>query len=264
VYDYFETIGKEIRYVWKREWSFGKALFLAIRYLPFIDLSFYVYLELTTVQSGLSCSLALYWFIPSIFLAFLLADAVVALRTWAIWERNKVLCVVLIVAWIVVLVVTSIDQAQGFTSNTYAPPFPGIAGCVWISTYPQELQRSYITYAGYQTLVFIATIVRGIDHWRASPAKLLTILYKDAFLASFFLFSLAIVNIVLLQTSPILSYGLSAVYRAMSAILPARIILNLREAALNLNGWDVTTRQLSTTPGRSVTTAPEEVELEER
>ncbi|KZT57322.1 hypothetical protein CALCODRAFT_286579 [Calocera cornea HHB12733] len=71
----------------------------------------------------------------------------------------------------------------------------------------------------------------------------MSILYRDAFITSSALFFLAILNIITLKVSPNWSYGLTSLYRAMNAILPEHIILNLRETAMGgtIDGWDVMT-----------------------
>lgn len=121
--------------MWHARWTPGKVLFCFIRYLPLIDLPMAVYstsntalhsieMGMLTLRSAVlassseysSCSVTVRWytcrlplpvvkvrwaytpFVVSAFLAALTAEAVVSLRTWAIWDHPRSLAVFLIVS----------------------------------------------------------------------------------------------------------------------------------------------------------------------
>ncbi|KAF9012072.1 hypothetical protein BDQ17DRAFT_1233336, partial [Cyathus striatus] len=39
LYEYFITLDLEIKYIWNARWTYIKIIYLATRYLPFIDTS---------------------------------------------------------------------------------------------------------------------------------------------------------------------------------------------------------------------------------
>jgi len=43
VYDYMFTLDSELLLIWSSRWNLVKALFLLIRYMPFIDMVFSIY-----------------------------------------------------------------------------------------------------------------------------------------------------------------------------------------------------------------------------
>ncbi|KZT57320.1 hypothetical protein CALCODRAFT_286513 [Calocera cornea HHB12733] len=244
-YDYFLTVDQERKYVWNTKWTPGTVLFLVIRYLPFIDLPLIIYDQSNLGASQAVCTAILWWYQFSCIVAIALTDSVIALRTWAIWGRSLTCGVLLILLFLGATASSVYYQVVALKEEQYFPTPPGfdLPGCIFFSVDATSLTNMYTIYAVYESLIFAATLVRGVGHLRHSPAKLMSILYRDAFLSSSCLFVIAILNIVMLKVSPPWSYGLTSLYRAMNAILPERIIINLRETTMgiNINGWDVMT-----------------------
>ncbi|KZP01280.1 hypothetical protein CALVIDRAFT_594776 [Calocera viscosa TUFC12733] len=244
-YDYVLTVDKERKYIWNAKWSPGTVLFLVIRYLPFIDLPMIIYDQSNLGASQTVCTVIIWWYQFSCIVAIALTDCVIGLRTWAIWGRS-IACGVLVSALFIGATASSVYyQVLALKEENYYPTPPGLdlPGCIFFSVDATSLTNMYTVYAVYESLIFAATLIRGVGHLRNSPAKLMSILYRDAFLSSACLFVIAILNIVMLKVSPPWSYGLTSLYRAMNAILPERIIINLRETTMgvNVNGWDVMT-----------------------
>ncbi|KZP01271.1 hypothetical protein CALVIDRAFT_594768 [Calocera viscosa TUFC12733] len=267
-YDHFLTFEKERKFIWGTMCTPGTVLFIAIRYLPFIDLSFLIYNQSNlNVQEG-TCPAVISWYqfssVSSI-IAVVLTDWVIGLRTWAIWGRSNICAALVAAAWIGATAGSLYFQVTALQGVPLvpAPPGSGLPGCILYSD-PDTLTKIFTIYAVYETgqsqhtsvsvspiplansftaLIFTATLVRGVGHLRYTPAKLMSVLYRDAFITSATLFLLAILILVTLKVSSNWSFGLTSLYRAMNAILPERIILNLRETATGgtINGWDVMT-----------------------
>ncbi|KZO89618.1 hypothetical protein CALVIDRAFT_603540 [Calocera viscosa TUFC12733] len=239
-YDYFLTFEKERRFIWGAAWTPGTVLFIAIRYLPFIDLSLIIYDQTNPGASEGICTAVIWWYQFSCIIAIVLTDWVIGLRTWAIWGRSNVCAVLVAAAWIGATAGSLYFQVTALKEDTYYPTPAGfeLPGCIFYTSDIATLTNMYTIYAVYETLIFIATLVRGVGHLRYAPAQLMSVLYRDGIL-----FFLAILNIIMLKVSPNWAYGLTAIYRAMNAIMPERIILNLRETATGgtINGWDVMT-----------------------
>jgi len=240
--EYLATFEQEVEYVWRREWNFGKALFVVIRYLTPMYLPLMAYQQLAGNPTKPTCSFAFEFFMAGSCVTYMLADTVFGLRTWAIWDRSRICCAVLVLSWLATLAVAISTLVQETIVNVYVP-FPGVSSCIFMNTSADALARTYYIHAVYQAVVFFATLIRGFDHLRYAPAKLLCTLYRDAFLASSLLFVLTIFNIILLQTAAYWAYGLSVLFGAATSVLPARIILNIREVSMSLNSWDVDTEE---------------------
>ncbi|KZO89922.1 hypothetical protein CALVIDRAFT_569521 [Calocera viscosa TUFC12733] len=242
-YDYCLTFRQEVDYIWFQPWNFGKFVFLAVRYLPWVDhCAILLEVTLPTPLPDL-CRVASYWHYTCCVLGALLADGVIGLRTWAIWERSKSAGVFVSLSWIGMAVAGvyyfSRYQTGGFTYVPLPPDAPTILGCHFTVGGSDASFKMYIALGSYQIVIFIATIVRGFTHLRNHPAQVMTIMYRDAFLASICLFIIVAANLIFAITNSPFQYGLIVIYRAFLAILPARIILNMREAAMSMNGFDL-------------------------
>ncbi|KZT57306.1 hypothetical protein CALCODRAFT_483252 [Calocera cornea HHB12733] len=191
----------------------------------------------------------------------LLADVIVSLRTWVLWDRRKSVTAVLVVAWMCstgVAIFYDVSSAQGITETSYGDL--GLSGCSFTLASSTPLGNMYIAWAAYEMFMFGMTLLRGISHWRdGTMARMLTVLYRDAFLVSLAFSILAITEITLIHTNQLLwSYAFSDVYVAVKAVCAGRIILNIREAALSLDGWDIPTLVLPASEERWRPPFPEE------
>ncbi|KZT57346.1 hypothetical protein CALCODRAFT_453129 [Calocera cornea HHB12733] len=251
-YDYCLTFQQEVDYVWFQPWNFGKVIFLVLRYLPWVD-HCAILLEVTLpVPITNLCRVASYWHYTCCVLGALLADSVIGLRTWAIWERSRTAAVFVSLSWLGMAIGSiyyfSLYQTGGFLYEPLPADAPTILGCHFTVGGSDASFKMYIALGSYQIVIFLATVVRGFTHLRNHPAQVMTIMYRDAFLASICLFMIVAANLVLAITDSPFQYGLIVIYRAFLAILPARIILNMREASMSVNGFDLSAPELPKPP----------------
>ncbi|KZT57321.1 hypothetical protein CALCODRAFT_434350, partial [Calocera cornea HHB12733] len=107
-YDYCLTFDKERKYIWGTAWTPGTVLFVAIRYLPFIDLSLIIYgthlhschLVVSVCVAHMDQIVVTQQETVSCIIAIVLTDWVIGLRTWAIWGRSTTCAVLVASAWI--------------------------------------------------------------------------------------------------------------------------------------------------------------------
>jgi len=248
-YDYLLTFQKERKYIWDAPWTPGKVLFLVARYMPFIDIP--VLLTSLSPRSSLSCTFAAYWQTITIGIACDLANIVYGLRTWALWRRSRILGGLIILCGVglsIGAILVLLPQSQAAPSS-YTGRILEYYGCFDPPSSGNGVWKAYLLTGCFQLVLFLATFTRGVQHWRGRPEKLTSVLYRDAFLAFGTQVGADIVNIILLSTMGDTNYSINVTYRALLSILPARIILNIREAVTedNLNSWDVTVDLDSTT-----------------
>ncbi|KZT57344.1 hypothetical protein CALCODRAFT_287248 [Calocera cornea HHB12733] len=262
VYDYTLTLRAEVQLVWRAKWTPGTALFLIVRYLPFVYFPLLLIQMLVQAPSEALCTRFLYGSQYMIIIQGALSETVIALRTWALWDRRRGVAVLLVLLWCEAIIVCtfythsalSVEESDSLQLPTIphrrylrdasdSPGF-GLAGCIWIADGTgAQLTNSYIAWTVSETLYLYLTLIRGAIHWRnKSFANLLTVLYRDAFLVSFVYSGIAITALVLLHTGqPVWANAFTMFYAASKAVLPGRIILNLREAAMSLDNWDIPT-----------------------
>ncbi|KAF8995823.1 hypothetical protein BDQ17DRAFT_1545022 [Cyathus striatus] len=94
VYEYLLTFDLEVDFVWKRDWSIVKILFILTRYLPFFDATIILALQFLPHVSVAKCKI-LYPIVCFLSIGGLIAEAVLTLRTWAVCGGQKRLGILL-------------------------------------------------------------------------------------------------------------------------------------------------------------------------
>jgi len=179
VCDYIRSLSDEINYVWPAKWNFGKMLYLSIRYTVFIDIGLFNarFLNLTRNQCLVISITEIY--LTSI--GIMIVEAVLVLRTWIIWSRNRKIGTALVVVF--VLSLTSIIILTNLGSDSrYFEAHPVV--CL------VSERRGFLEYvvefilAGFETFIILITITRAVldrrfygPHRRMS--SLLSVLYRD-------------------------------------------------------------------------------------
>ncbi|KZT57305.1 hypothetical protein CALCODRAFT_286079 [Calocera cornea HHB12733] len=254
VYDYILTFPKEVDLVWRAKWTIGKSLFLLLRYGAWVDVVIFTYGHVVQETSPVSCHWAMYGALCSAPLMYLLGCLVLALRTWAIWNRTSVCGALLAIAWIANAGLTLYITAEvGRLSVTTSPPYPGGTsfdppGCGPIVT-SEGMAKLFVWQTGlaiYELVIFILTIARGI-RYLTKPAPLLMVLYRDAFWGNTCIFVLAVVGGLLARADAPSYFWPYLIGFSCYFMIPCKIILNLREVTSDIDGWDLTTVPVPTT-----------------
>ncbi|EJD00225.1 uncharacterized protein FOMMEDRAFT_92670, partial [Fomitiporia mediterranea MF3/22] len=130
IYEYVLTIETERKLIWTMPWSIAKVLFILTRYLPFVDTPIVLLHQLKMAMSNNQCEFA-YKFTGWLeTFGILLAEIILVLRTWAIWERKRPIRVVLTI-WTLAIWIPQIVFMAKFLGSLEFSPFPhGIAGCL--------------------------------------------------------------------------------------------------------------------------------------
>ncbi|KZP01231.1 hypothetical protein CALVIDRAFT_532847 [Calocera viscosa TUFC12733] len=247
-YDYILTFKQERDLIWKAKWTPVKALFLFIRYSVILDMIECFYLDFGQQVTDRSCTVVTNLLLANICVVCLCAALVIALRTWAIWERGRICGAIIGVAWSAAVVlgvyftVCIMQDVSAFGISDLA----GLAGCGVMNT-PGSLSaamKSYIGLAIYEGLIFLMTVIRGIGYLYR-PCSLTFVLYPDAFLASTSLLTLTIVVAVLSAMNSDFFHLPFLLSLTIYSIAPCRIILNLRESTSSLDRWDLSTTSTS-------------------
>ncbi|KZT57316.1 hypothetical protein CALCODRAFT_286470 [Calocera cornea HHB12733] len=182
-YDYLLMLPKEIEYIWYSRWTPGKALFFVVRYMPFVDMPVWIFADaFMGANLSMDCSTATYYTIITFVIACCFADFAYALRTWALWNRNKYLGVFFLLSGIgfnlsCVLLLAVLQSGEPSIR------IPGLQGCFAPPSTNDVLWKAYLLTTSFQLVLFLATIVKGIQHLTRHPENLTAVLYRDAFLS---------------------------------------------------------------------------------
>ncbi|KZP01210.1 hypothetical protein CALVIDRAFT_559843 [Calocera viscosa TUFC12733] len=243
-YDYILTFKQERNLIWKAKWTPVKALFLFMRYSVILDMIGFFYIDFGQQVTDRSCTVVMNIVLANMCMVYLCAALVIALRTWAIWERGRICGVIVGVAWsaiVVLAVYFTVYIIQGVSAFVISD-LAGFVGCEATNT-PESLSavlELYVALATYEGLIFLMTVIRGI-RYLYRPSSLMFVLYRDAFLASTSLLTLTIVVAVLSAMNSDFFHIPFLLSLALCSIAPCRIILNLRDSTSSLDRWDLST-----------------------
>ncbi|KAK7687653.1 hypothetical protein QCA50_008868 [Cerrena zonata] len=226
-YDYCLTFPREVKYVWNSHISLGKVLFFLTRYPVFEETALVLYHQFA-VMSPEKCDV-------------IFKTIGYQLGTWYIYCREHPCHAHLVCFWIPVFFFLQ-ESLNSLVFTT--PPEPDLAGC-FLKTQKNILFIVFIIISSFETLILVLTLIRFAPHARYQKTSLIKVIYRDGIMNYFYLCILSICNVVVLLTAP-RGYTtlLSALQRVMHSILSTRVLLHMREAAANPNGF--TSQQVST------------------
>ncbi|KDR84624.1 hypothetical protein GALMADRAFT_262781 [Galerina marginata CBS 339.88] len=231
VWDILLTFDNEVNLVWRADWNFMKVLFIFQRYLPLLDS---VYLTLKyQLGTDLGEGECLRLIKTSGWLAvvgFATSEVILTLRAWAVWNRNSVLTVVLLVLSCAIWIPLAVFEG-GFLSSLKLgpPPYPGFSGCFIVGA-NNDVFVCILLLMVWNLLVFGLMAFVGIQTsvWK-SRSRLSQLVYRDGAIYYFYLFIMAILNVVAVVAFPF-GYGfvLLPLQRCLHSVLASRVLLNLR------------------------------------
>ncbi|KAF8518326.1 hypothetical protein JB92DRAFT_2712676, partial [Gautieria morchelliformis] len=235
-YDYLLTVEREARLVWPVPWNVGKVLFFLTRCVPRAFILLMHAPEPPAACQGIFKTIGYLLGVGT-----LIAESILAVRTWVIWQRNRRVGAILIVALVGFWTPIFYFLSLSLNSLVFAvPPEPNLAGCflfkqnpilwvvfVFLMTFETREQSLSLSWR------LISPCSCSRPTLRRTQSTLVSVLYRDGILNYIYLCLLSIVNVVVLLTAPHgYSTLLTATQRALHSVLSARILLHLREAAV--------------------------------
>ncbi|KZT57301.1 hypothetical protein CALCODRAFT_285958 [Calocera cornea HHB12733] len=237
-FDYILTIPQEVELIWMDEWTAGKALFLVVRYFSLLSMSIGFYVICGTSVTTFSCKVTMYWTLSSNCISYSAAALVLALRTWALWNKSRACGILLGTAWVAATVGAVVCTVYSILELSPFGNVLGLPGCVATVTpsASASVVKAYAFSAAYEGFIFLLTVARGIYHL-SNPTGLIYVLYRDAFVGSAILFSLAIANTVLSRQGSSSFYPCFLIGLGFFMNVPCRIMLNVRAMRKEVDGW---------------------------
>ncbi|KAJ7841788.1 hypothetical protein B0H14DRAFT_2782138 [Mycena olivaceomarginata] len=194
-YDYILMLPTEMHLIWRHP----KPWFLLIRYLALVTNIIVVVSTFGNFGPELIVWISCKW-LPMIKKSFLIVQEII-IYVYALFNRHQAILVLLSV-WL------------GTTTDTTAPP-PG-SPCSFAGAWEAGLFRD--------VLIFGFTLLRGILHWRrADHSPCVDCFVIDGILIA----AVDVANILMYY--PLLAGSLAWLASALSAVLIARLMLNMRE-----------------------------------
>ncbi|KAF9523004.1 hypothetical protein CPB83DRAFT_863575 [Crepidotus variabilis] len=199
LYDYIITFEDEIELVWSKRFSFGTALFVITRYLPFIDMPILLALRKMTNLTIHQCDSTFAATTTFQMIGIAVAELILVLRTIAIWRRNLYIAATLIslftlsfafcLYFTVVYTTTSV-----YTSERDSP-------CVLISV-NKIVFVDFIIIIFMESVVVVLTIIKAVQHAGQTTSSWVFQLYSRGIFYFVLILGVSILNLLLVLLSP--------------------------------------------------------------
>ncbi|KAH8111212.1 hypothetical protein DFH11DRAFT_1616026 [Phellopilus nigrolimitatus] len=232
IYDYMITLSSEMRLIWPMPFkSPAKILFLLTRYMPFFDMSilFRSYLGIHTPEYCVTAYRSIGWLLIA---GFITAEAILVLRTWAVWERSRAIGIGLAI-WFIVIWGTNLAITDMFMNTMKVSPLPaGFSGCEVTAGSP-IIVVDWILLVVFDSGLLVLMVIKSIQRYNFHGHSLLfKTVYRDGTVFYIYLLGLTVANIIVMMTLPDdLKTVLFNFERVIHAILTERILLSLRSLA---------------------------------
>ncbi|KAJ7786915.1 hypothetical protein B0H14DRAFT_2956255 [Mycena olivaceomarginata] len=239
-YDYILMLPTEMHLIWRHP----KPWFLLIRYLALV--TNIIVVVSTFGNFGPENHMNICKWLPMIKKSFLIVQeiiiyAILTLRVYALFNRHQAILVLLSVVGLGSLAIGLVWL--GTTTDTTAPP-PGSPCSPCILTHVSAIRVAGAWEAGLfrDVLIFGFTLLRGILHWRrADHSPFVDCFVIDGFIYFCLIAAVDVANILMYYFGdPLLAGSLAWLASALSAVLIARLMLNMREVVdTGVYGTDV-------------------------
>ncbi|KAF9465284.1 hypothetical protein BDZ94DRAFT_388314 [Collybia nuda] len=234
IIDWLFTLDIELVNAWGGVWNKGRTLYFLTRYSAFFDAPIMLYYNMAVSVPPLLCArLYLVASTLSIF-GIVVAELIMTIRVWALWGRRRDIGIVLITAAFVngmaAIVIYSIRQSSQYVVMGHLSS--AIPGCFPIAMTDFTTAWPFVPLATHQTIVFLLTAVKGIQHYRnrVYGSSLIDTFYRDGITYYALLFALSIANIAATpQFHTAAPSFLTSLQRTAHSILSARMLLHLRQ-----------------------------------
>ncbi|KAF8887424.1 hypothetical protein CPB85DRAFT_1441729 [Mucidula mucida] len=238
VHEYILTFEQEVTLIWPSAWNITKILYLLTRYLPFVDAVLVLWHQFTPNMPLDQCYLAYKstgWMFT---ISFAMAEVILTIRTWAVWNRNRLLTFALPIFYIACWAPDFTFMGIFLDSMRFGvPPIENFQGCLVTAGNP-ILSWCWILLMIYEGVMLLLMAIKAFGEFRnvhAGTPQLLAGILKDGILYYLYLFVLSTINVVIIRVLPILQHDFANLFsffeRVIHAVLTCRVIINIRVQA---------------------------------
>jgi hypothetical protein len=232
----------EIKHIWRSKWSGTKVVYLFIRYMPFLEATVLFYRTVALGVTPEACSITYKISTVFILLGIILGEIVLSARTWAVWKRNRLVGIFLVVfSFIIATSGIAITTVFSGTAKFIEPPYQPYPGCFLGTGSRLIISLTWIDLMVYDGCLLILMIL-SVRVWSGSTFRslctasecneLLGSMIRQGIMYYFYLFILSASNVaVIFILGPDFLNLLTMMERSTHSILTCRIMLQLKEKA---------------------------------
>jgi len=235
-FDYFLTFTEEVELIWKRKWGLASVLYIATRYLPFFD-TIVLQVELFDPNpTPFRCKAYFHCICWSYCTGIAVAESILTLRTYAICKKNKIILAILICTQLVTTGMAYYYTNIFLKALRFAPsPFPtelGYTGC-FVSQANDSIWLDYLLTLITEGVILGMTIGYILYQGGYNYSPFVRRIQRDGIMFYVYLQVFSIANIIVLHVTPLpLHLSACSFHRILHASLTARLLLNIRRAAI--------------------------------
>jgi len=199
--------------VWSSPWNYTKILFFLTRYLPIINIPFFLEVELMPDVGPDLCRVMLQttsWILTA---EFVFSEAVLLIRTWAVWRRDQRIGILLFALISCCTVLGFVSTVQFLHSQKFEPPpYRGYRGCFYtqVSTSLLKIMIGLAVVDGvFLTLMMMSAFraYKSGDH-----GELTNVIHRDAIVFYVYLLVCSTASAIIAYCWPV-SFSCSLVAR---------------------------------------------------
>ncbi|KAF8631118.1 hypothetical protein AX17_005163 [Amanita inopinata Kibby_2008] len=201
-FDYLLTLDAEVNLIWKAPWNLVKVLYLIMRYMPFMDVTMILYYTVTPGVSTSACVTTGRIAPASIVIGVIIAETLLAIRTWTLWRKNLIIAVIFAAIGAgcfiptLVIVISYIHSVHHIET-----PNPMLFPC--ITTKKPSLSIIYALFLAFEVVILVFTAIAGISAYRQSKSPFVKMVTQDGIMYYVYLGALSIGNIVMIVVARI-------------------------------------------------------------
>ncbi|KAF9028010.1 hypothetical protein BDZ89DRAFT_1160472 [Hymenopellis radicata] len=234
LYDYCLTVYDEIRYIWKpRRISLTSVTFILARYPVFASVIL-ILLPAYVNQRGNHTVLLSDVVTALRLLGIIASEFILAVRTWAIWEKSRIILITLTVFSVSAIVPAAVVVAKDISTARVDPVIASYSNCrMIISEVTNAYVVPYVLTIVYEGITLTSSLIR-ITRWRKRIPKrirapLLDALWRDGVFYFSWTLALSFLNIAIIVQSSSNQFrsGASELQAVMHSILSCRVVLHL-------------------------------------
>ncbi|KAF8515171.1 hypothetical protein JB92DRAFT_80135 [Gautieria morchelliformis] len=231
IYNHALTIDDEIEYVWKRQWSLGKILYILSRYFGSLTLILHCMVLLSKPFTPKVCGV----FFPvdgvAWNVALLISEFILQARIFAVYDRSKAVLAFMMVLCIAEKASTLILLNDAPDNGNDSSTAPGSLGC-FASNLPQTpiFKFSWLPVLIYETILCLLMVYKAwMVYIQFGFYPLLSLIIRDSIFYYFSVCATLLLNCLIWILQPgWIQFALGWAL-AVPCVAGSRLLLNMRE-----------------------------------
>ncbi|KAF8638630.1 hypothetical protein AX17_002055 [Amanita inopinata Kibby_2008] len=232
VYDYLLTLPLEVAWIWQSRWTIVNALYLLMRYMPFVNVALILLVDLPGRRPQ-GCATLNTAYAYLVVADFALSEIILTLRIWAIWARSKYLGVGLIVFYLGVWTFAAVNMEEFLKTVRFEAVQLSVGSACVVTAASKRLIVNWIMLMVHDGVTGTLMAIQAYYTFKyGGRSQLLWMIYRDGLVYYMYLLGIAVISVILiLHLPPALLRVTVSPSHVIHTSLTARVVLHAREQA---------------------------------